>query len=40
VLEKEETGPDSGVLTWRVVGTKNRSCEELFGAPGGLFTAE
>ena len=40
LLEKEETGPDSGVLTWRVVGTKNRSCEELFATPGGLFTAE
>lgn len=40
LLEKEETSPDTGVLTWRVVGTKNRSCEALFDAPSGLFTAE
>ena len=40
VLEKQEFGPDAGVLTLRVVGTKNRTCEELFVTPGGLFTAE
>jgi 2-methylfumaryl-CoA hydratase len=40
VVQKEDTGPNAGVLTLRVVGTKNRTCEELFVSPGGLFTAE
>lgn len=38
VVSKESTLPNAGVLTLRIVGTKNRSCEDLF--LSGLFQAE
>ncbi len=40
VIAKEDAGPGAGILTLRVVGTKNKSGEELFVAPGGLFAPE
>ncbi len=38
VVGKDEAGPHAGVLTLRVVGTKNRTGEDLF--LSGLFTPE
>lgn len=40
VVEKEDAGPNAGVMTLRVVGTKNRTPEDVFLSPGGLFEAE
>ena len=40
IVGKEDAGPEAGILTLRVVGTKNKTGEELFVSPGGLFTAE
>jgi len=39
VLEKEDAGPHAGIVTLRVVGTKNRPGEQLF-LSGNLFTPE
>lgn len=39
VVAKEDAGPHAGVLSLRVVGTKNKPAEELF-ISGGLFTPE
>jgi 2-methylfumaryl-CoA hydratase len=39
IIAKEDAGPHAGVLTLRVVGTKNKPAEELF-LSGGLFTPE
>ncbi|MEZ4224020.1 MAG: MaoC family dehydratase [Polyangiaceae bacterium] len=40
VIAKQDAGPNAGIVTLRVVGTKNRSGEELFVTPGGLFSPE
>jgi 2-methylfumaryl-CoA hydratase len=40
IVKKEDAGPHAGVMTLRVVGTKNTTPEELFLSPGGLFEAE
>ena len=40
IIAKEDGGAGAGILTLRVVGTKNRTGEDLFMAPGGLFTPE
>ncbi len=40
VLEKEDAGPGVGLVTVRVVGTKNTTGQSAFVAPGGLFTPE
>lgn len=40
VVAKEDAGPGAGILTLRVVGSKNRSGEDLFGATSGLFAPE
>ena len=39
VIAKKDAGPNAGVLSLRVVGTKNKPAEELFLA-GDLFTPE
>ena len=38
IIGKEDAGPNAGVLTLRIVGTKNRTGEDLF--LNGLFTPE
>ncbi len=40
VVTKEDAGPHAGVVTLRVVGTKNKPGSELFLAGGGLFVPE
>lgn len=40
VLGVEDAGPDAGIVTFRVVGTKNATGDALFLGAGGLFTPE
>jgi 2-methylfumaryl-CoA hydratase len=39
VLEKQDAGPSAGIVTLRVIGTKNRSGKELVSEPG-FFSPE
>ena len=40
IVSKEDAGNGAGVVTLRIVGTKNATGESLFLSPGGLFTPE
>jgi 2-methylfumaryl-CoA hydratase len=40
VIAKEDAGPRAGVITYRIVGTKNRPCGELLAGSSELFAPE